>query len=361
MRARVQHAPALLLHTLAGMNPYPYLRPVLRAAPVAATLVGAAALAGSARARPTRPDQRPPMPPADLTPGRTVVVPGVGEMFVRDTAPHGGDGRDDRGDREEPTIVLLHGWMFAADLNWYTCFQPLSEIGRVIAMDHRGHGRGLRPSAPYRLTDVADDVAALLRHLGTRRVVAVGYSMGGPVAQLLWQRHPDVVRGLVLCATSATFNDSPRDRWIWRLMGGLQLYLRMVPRGLSERLLAAQLAGSPLKVTRMLRPDSPAEVRELVPWFISELDRASAEDVAEAGRELGRYDARGWLVTVDVPTAVLVTASDQLVPASRQRALADLIPGATLDELPLDHDAVVSRPDLFVPALRKAVEQILAA
>lgn len=294
-----------------------------------------------------------PTPPPGLPTARIVDVPGVGEFFVRDTEPDA--------DPERPVIVLLHGWMYPADLNWFSCYGPLSEVGRVLALDHRGHGRGLRPSAPFRLADAADDVAALLRTLGTPPAVAVGYSMGGPVAQLLWQRHPDVVRGLVLCATSATFNVTPRDRWTWRTMGGLQVGLRLVPRHWWERLIGAQVAGGPVRVSRMVGADTPAEVTALLPWMIGELDRGSAEDVAEAGRELGRFDARGWIGTVDVPTAVLVTTEDTLVPPHNQRDLVQRIRGAQVQELALDHDAVVAQAEIFLPALRKAVEYVLGS
>src|SRR5690349_23831945 len=52
------------------------------------------------------------------------------------------------------------------------------------------------PICRVRLADCADDAAALLETLGTGPVIAVGYSLGGPVAQLLWKRHPDLVSGL---------------------------------------------------------------------------------------------------------------------------------------------------------------------
>src|SRR3954451_4691237 len=90
-----------------------------------------------------------PEPPVELPPGRVVHVPGRGELFVRDT---GGDG---------PAVLLLHGWMFSADLNWFPVYAPLAEAGyRVLAIDHRGHGRGLRTHVPFRLSDCADDAAA---------------------------------------------------------------------------------------------------------------------------------------------------------------------------------------------------------
>lgn len=331
-------------------------RPRLR---VASTLLttgvlgaGAGLLYAAARARPPRPNAAPPMPPAGLPPARVEVVPGRGEFFLRDT---GSPATPDA-----PTVVLVHGWMFSSDANWFTCYQPLAEVGRVLAADQRGHGRGPRPSTPFRLADSADDLAALLHHLGTGPVVVVGYSMGGAVAQLLWRRHPELVRALVLCATSATFNRTARDRWVWRTMGVLQVALRMIPRHWWESLVERQAAGQlPVRVSRLVHTDSPPELVDLLPWFVSELDRGSAEDIAEAGRELGRYDARAWVSQIDVPSAVVVTADDELVPRANQLELAERIPGCLVEEVPLDHDAVGAHPDVFVPALVRAIKSVV--
>jgi 3-oxoadipate enol-lactonase len=87
-----------------------------------------------------------------MPPARTVLVPGRGDFFMRDT---GGDG---------PAVLLLQRWMVSADLNWYSANGPLADAGyRVLAIDHRGHARGIRALAPFRLTDCADDAAAVLR------------------------------------------------------------------------------------------------------------------------------------------------------------------------------------------------------
>ena len=88
-------------------------------------------------------------------------------------------------------------------------------------MDHRGHGRGLRDDRPFRLEDCADDVAAVADQLGIERMIVVGYSMGGPIAQLLWRRHSALVDGLVLCSTGAAFASTPRLRALFRVAGGL--------------------------------------------------------------------------------------------------------------------------------------------
>src|SRR5436305_15176822 len=96
----------------------------------------------------------PPEPPFEMPPARTVLVPGRGEFFLRDS---GGDG---------PPVMLLHGWLASADLNWAGAYADLIDAGyRVLAIDHRGHGRGLRSMERFRLDDCAADAAGVLREL----------------------------------------------------------------------------------------------------------------------------------------------------------------------------------------------------
>src|SRR5947209_10089067 len=149
----------------------------------------------------------PPVPPFDMPPARTVRLPDRGEFFLRDT---GGEG---------PVVILLHGWMASADLNWSSAYGDLQDAGyRVLAIDHRGHGRGLRAMEPFRLTDCAADAAAVLRRLDAAPAIIVGYSMGGVIAQLMARDHRDVISGLVLSATCQHFQDRQARR-IWKLMG----------------------------------------------------------------------------------------------------------------------------------------------
>jgi pimeloyl-ACP methyl ester carboxylesterase len=274
--------------------------------------------AGGARRRPYT---DPPVPPVPLPPARTVLVPGRGEFFLRDS---GGDG---------PPVLLVHGWMFPSDLNWAQTYGPLQRAGyRVLAMDLRGHGRGLRSSAPFRLADCADDAAGVLTALGVAPALVVGYSMGGPVAQLLARRHPERVAGIVLCATALDWSD-PRTKAFWRAMGGLRLLLGAFPTGAWKA--GMRLAGAPSAGSS---------------WVAGELSRGSARDLAEAGRELGRFDSSGWVGELTPPAAVLVMTRDRLVPPRKQRALAEAI---GVDPVPVDgdHDACSVQPRRFVAAL----------
>ena len=142
-----------------------------------------------------------------LPPGREVELPGRGTVFVRELA----------GPPGAPVVLLLHGWTATADINWHTCYEALGRRFRVIALDQRGHGRGIKPrgARSLRLEDMADDVGALADVLGIDRFVLAGYSMGGPVAQLVWRRHPDRVTGLVLCATARNFTSGVPEERLW--------------------------------------------------------------------------------------------------------------------------------------------------
>jgi pimeloyl-ACP methyl ester carboxylesterase len=280
----------------------------------------------------------PPIPPLNLPPGRVVDLPGRGEIFVRER-PARRPG--------QPTIVLLHGWTASADLNWFRAYDAVAELGHLIAPDHRGHGRGIRSEERFTLEDAADDVAALLRVLEpTGPTIVVGYSMGGPISLLLWHRHPDVVDGLALEATALEWSATRRERILWRFMGGLEFFLRLGrPRGLLDRMFRDAVER---------RPD----LAPLEGWLRAELRRSDPTAMADAGRALGRYDARGFVGRVDVPAAVVVTTKDRLVRPRKQRALARAIPGATTFELVGDHDACLVEPEAFVAATVDAVQAV---
>ena len=95
-------------------------------------------------------------PLAGLPPGFEIDLPGRGRIFVREKS----------GPMVAPTLLLLHGWTATSDLNWFTCFDALSEHFRVVAMDMRGHGRGIRTKSSFKLEDCADDAAAVADVLG---------------------------------------------------------------------------------------------------------------------------------------------------------------------------------------------------
>lgn len=262
-----------------------------------------------------------------FAPGRRIELPRRGTSFVRELS----------GPPGAPTLLLLHGWVATGGMNWFQTFDALGEHFRVIAPDLRGHGQGIRSRRFFRLADCADDCASMLVELGTGPVIAVGYSMGGPIAQLLWRRHRDLVSGLVLCATSAGFMPNRRARLPYQ-----------------SAMLAAVTAARAATLT-LAMPSLPGfgiGQSRLPQWLADEMRRHDWRAIVEAGHSISTYHAGRWIDQVDVPTTVLCTARDHAVPPDLQLGLADAISGATVHTIDDGHLAC-AQPD-FARVLRNA-------
>jgi pimeloyl-ACP methyl ester carboxylesterase len=271
----------------------------------------------------------------EIPAGRHVELPGRGTTFVREIEGPSPDA---------PAVVLLHGLGATGALNWFSAFRPLAAHFRVVAVDHRGHGRGLRTRRRFRLADCADDVAALADALGIESFIPVGYSMGGPIAQLVWHRHLDRVDGLVLCATSRNFRGRWRERVQFAGLGLLVAGLRVAPRR------AVQEVAEQLLIELPDRVDSR--------WALSELRNHDLRMVLEAAEALGRYTSSDWIGAIDVPVSVVVTADDRLVPARRQVKLAGEIPSAVIHVVDGTHMVAGNDPQRFAETLVEACELV---
>ncbi len=100
-------------------------------------------------------------------------------------------------------VVLVHGFASTKEVNWINpgWVTTLTRAGRrVIALDNRGHGQSSKPSDPaaYHSATMADDVRALLDHLGLERADVMGYSMGARMTAFLAVNHPARVRSIIL-------------------------------------------------------------------------------------------------------------------------------------------------------------------
>jgi pimeloyl-ACP methyl ester carboxylesterase len=271
----------------------------------------------------------PPIPPIEMPAARTIIAPGRGELFLRDTGGHG------------PVVMLLHGWVASADLNWCGAYDALAAAGyRVLAIDHRGHGRGLRPLTPFRLSDCAGDAAAALRLLDASPAIVVGYSMGGAIAQLMARDHPEAVSGLVLSGTAQHWQD-PETRRAFKALGVVGVMLSVAPR-------TTWRAG----LRRVGLPDSQDTA-----WVLSEAMRHSVPNLVEAGRELGRFDSRSWLAPLPIPTAVVVTSRDDAVPPRKQHELAEAL-GAQVFEAPINHLEITTKGAVYNPVLLNALSAV---
>ncbi len=94
-------------------------------------------------------------------------------------------------------LVLLHG-----SYVWGTDYPTLSQGRQVIIIDMQGHGRTADINRPFTFEQMADDTAALLKHLKIEQTDVFGYGMGGTIGLALAIRHPGLVRRLAICSAA---------------------------------------------------------------------------------------------------------------------------------------------------------------
>jgi pimeloyl-ACP methyl ester carboxylesterase len=106
-----------------------------------------------------------------------------------------------------PPLLLLHGAFLTVE-SWGRLVPELARSRQVIAVELQGHGHTADADRPLSFTQMAEDVAALLREIKVERTDVYGYSMGGTVALALAARHPGLVRKLIV--QGSTYN---KDGW----------------------------------------------------------------------------------------------------------------------------------------------------
>jgi 3-oxoadipate enol-lactonase len=167
--------------------------------------------------------------------------------------------------------------------------------------------------------------------------------MGGPIAQLVWHRHRERVAGMVLCATAPYFAGQRVERLSFGALTGLAAIARVTP---------AQARG--------WLTDQLYLQRKAIQWGPWAIEQAATHDwrmVLEAGKAIGGYSASEWIREVDVPTSVVVTMRDRVVPVRRQARLVEWIPGAEPFRIDADHDAAVA-DERFAATLLRALRSV---
>lgn len=117
----------------------------------------------------------------------------------------------DWGPRDAPVIHFHHGWPLSAD-DWDAQMLFFLNQGfRVVAHDRRGHGRSSQVSDGHDMDHYADDVAAVVEHLGTQGAVHVGHSTGGGEVVRYMARYPNdkVAKGVLIAAVPPLMVQTP--------------------------------------------------------------------------------------------------------------------------------------------------------
>jgi pimeloyl-ACP methyl ester carboxylesterase len=208
---------------------------------------------------------------------------------------------------EGEPIVLVHGFASNKEINWVGpgWVTTLTRAGRrVIALDNRGHGESakLYDPAAYHSAIMAEDVRALIDHLGLRRADVMGYSMGARITAFLALAHPAKVR----CA----------------VLGGLGMRL-------------VEGVGLPDTIADALEAPSLAEVTDPTAYMFrafAEQTKSDLPALAACLRGSRQTLSREDVARIAVPVLVAVGSADPI--AGSPQELAALIPGAKALSIP---------------------------
>jgi len=221
-------------------------------------------------------------------------------------------------------------------------FQPPPGF-RLLTMDCRGHGetRPLGDVAKISIAVFADDVVALLDHLGVRRAVVGGISMGSAVALSLALRYPQRVLGLVL--SRAAWLDGPLQSNV-RIYTGLARLIRQHGARRAEELFRES---DDYRSVRRVSPDTADSLlrqfqNPRIEETVVKMERIAVDAPCRSLKELE---------AIAVPTLVLAGRQDPIHPYTYGAILARAIPGAEFRELTpksIDKDRHAAEVQRFV-------------
>ncbi|WP_020586072.1 alpha/beta fold hydrolase [Desulfobacter curvatus] len=238
-----------------------------------------------------------------------------------------------------PAVLLIHGFPLCRQM-WRPQVQALAAAGfRAVVPDLRGFGES-EPGTEVGSTDLlADDLIALLDHLGIERAVVGGMSMGGYVMLNLLARYPERFSAACFIVTRADADDETargkRNHLISEVNAGRP---DVVPTAFTPLLFADNTVAE--------RPDLVEEVRG---WMAAASPSGLVVGL-EAIRD--RSDSSALIAQLKIPVLILGAQEDKAIPPEKSTGLAEQIPGAQLCMLPVaGHMVNIEQPDAFNSAL----------
>ena len=249
------------------------------------------------------------------------------------------------GDSGEP-LVLVHG--YTGDLtDWRRQLPEFAPTNRVLIMDHRGHGQsgGASDRASYNILEMADDVEALVEHVGFDRYHLLGHSMGGTIVQEIALRHPGRLMSLTLEDTAFKFSMRENE-----IATKFIAYRNQIAeeQGMAGILAMPKLTEPPMHMPKERSAETDIRLSKMsVDAYIGAWEGLEAwEGTEHRAQDIG------------VPTMVLYGELDAPLIVGASKFLAKTIPGAVLEKVPeAAHSPQYERPQIFNPALRRHLDR----
>ena len=245
-----------------------------------------------------------------------------------------GDGAPTR-----PWLVFAHALGHDHSM-WDAQAGAFGRACNILRLDLRGHGRTEAPPGEYTLEQIADDVRALLDHLGIARCHFVGLSLGAMVGLMAAIRFPRRVACLVLAGAMCRFSPQSQPQWA----SGLAAVRS--PLGM-DAIIDATLSG----------------------WFTAAFFATRAADVARSARvfratpvggflgavaAMSRADLTTRLSSLSCPVLVLLGESDRVTPAASAERILLEVPQALMRRIPgAAHLSNIEQADEFNVAVRE--------
>jgi pimeloyl-ACP methyl ester carboxylesterase len=266
---------------------------------------------------------------------KKVSINGV-ELAYRDESPAGAAGAP---------IVFLHAFPLNQTM-WDEQAQALRAKRRVVTFDWRGFGESAIGADETTMDRFADDLAALLKHLGIDRAIICGLSMGGYAAFAFYRKYARLVSALILADTRATA-DTDEGKQARRDLAALAR--KSGPSALVETMTSRLLGETTLR-------DKP-QIVERVRLMI---ESNTGEGIARASLAMAaRSDSTDLLERIDCPALVIVGAEDKLTPPSEAEKMSGAIGAARFEIISgAGHLPNIERPDDFNLAITKFLEEL---
>ena len=196
---------------------------------------------------------------------------------------------------------------------------------RLLAFDCRGHGQTVPQGDPEKIgiAAFADDLLALMDHLGLPRAVVGGISMGASLALNFALRFPGRVRGLVLSRPAWLEGPVPRN---------VAVYARIARHLRDHGAVCGRERFQQTDDYRAMLRESPDAANSLLGQFDHPRPADAVVNLERIPKESPHPDRRQW-AAVAVPTLVLANRQDPIHPFEYGETLARVIPGAEFGEL----------------------------